>query len=274
MASPWFRFFPKDYLGDTKVRVLTHQEKGILLDLWCYCAQDGSVPSDPAQLARLLKVSTREVSKALSVLRPFFQEEGGALVSVRLSNEIARYDEVVEKRKQAGSKGGSKRVANAQANASTQAQAELKSCLTEPEPEPEPEKDYPLAPRGAPAPSAPVDPPRRKRRSKEEILSPYGEDVKRVVSELMPVWPGFHDPEEQKPIRFNRAAFALRVSEILAKHKNATPDLLLEAAREYLNRPGEGLWWKGPEFFFGPEGPWLGIVNDILTRKPLLQVTA
>lgn len=127
--------------------------------------------------------------------------------------------------------------------------------------------EYPLAPKGEPSK------PRRKRRSPEEILSAHGEEVRRVVQELTPAWPEFHDPAREKPIRLNRALFAERVAKILASHPNANADLLISAGWEYLRREGSDLWWKNPEFFFGPEGPWLAFAKDLLTVQAL-QVTA
>jgi uncharacterized protein YdaU (DUF1376 family) len=50
--SPAFQFYPNDFLSDANVIVMSLQERGAYITLICVCWQQGSLPSDVAQLAR------------------------------------------------------------------------------------------------------------------------------------------------------------------------------------------------------------------------------
>jgi uncharacterized protein YdaU (DUF1376 family) len=104
--QPWFRFYTKDYLADSRVRLLAREDRSILVDCWCYCSLDGSLPADPLALGRLLGVDRRKMASTLLRLLPFFECEGGRLHSVRLSREAdsdqAKRDRMRENGKQGG----------------------------------------------------------------------------------------------------------------------------------------------------------------------------
>jgi uncharacterized protein YdaU (DUF1376 family) len=106
MGAPWFKLFPRDYLTDSKVRLLSREHRSILLDLWCYCAMDGSIPKDPESIARLLGEPIPSTKKAMEKLNGFFLEEGCALYSRRLRVESEAYEEKCQKLRENGSKGG------------------------------------------------------------------------------------------------------------------------------------------------------------------------
>src|SRR6185437_6440170 len=56
----WIKFFPRDYLADT--RLLTTEEHGAYFLLWCEIVmRDGKLPSDPATLQAL--ASVRDTAK-------------------------------------------------------------------------------------------------------------------------------------------------------------------------------------------------------------------
>ena len=268
----WFKVDPAKFLSDAQVDAMSTVELGACFRLLCRQWLDGSIPDDLHLLGRLCRLDADPMGEAWVTLCHFFPlVETGKRANRYMWIERDKVLSELERRSDEGTRAALKRWDQVRKKKDA-----TPNGLPMPNPMGEPMQDQtqtrhredkdkpPLAPQGAPTPSAP-DSPRRKRRSREEILSGYGEGVKRIVSELLPVWPGFHDPEEKKPIRFDRAAFALKVSEILTEHKSATPELLLAAGHEYLSRKGEALWWKGPEFFFGPQGPWLGIVKDLLT---------
>ena len=54
MKSPAFQFYPTDYLGSQRVQMMTLDEEGAYIRLLSYCWQHGTIPSDPAQAARLI----------------------------------------------------------------------------------------------------------------------------------------------------------------------------------------------------------------------------
>lgn len=271
MAAHWFKKYAADYLSDSKILVLSFEQRGILETLWCFAWKDGGIPADQAQLARLLGLTPKAMRTHSGWIARFFQphpEDATLLISPRLELERAEADSKGAKARESASIRWSKRNANAsKTHDGKQCESNASSMLSESESESEKEKKYPLTPKGEPSR------PKRKRRSHEEILSAHGEEVRKVVQELTPAWPEFHDPAREKPIRLNRALFAERVAKIIASHPNANADLLISAGWEYLHREGSDLWWKNPEFFFGPEGPWLAFAKDLLTVQAL-QVTA
>ena len=133
MGAPWFKFYPTDYLADSKVRMLTREQRSILVELWCYCAKDGSVQANAKAIARLLAEQEEVIVEALGVLSPFFNVEGGYLFSRRMQTESEAYERKCEKLRANASLGGKHRQSNAKANAKANGQAES----AEPEPEPE-----------------------------------------------------------------------------------------------------------------------------------------
>jgi uncharacterized protein YdaU (DUF1376 family) len=51
--SPAFQFYPKDFLSDENVRMMSLQERGAYITLLSLCWIEGSLPADPSMLARL-----------------------------------------------------------------------------------------------------------------------------------------------------------------------------------------------------------------------------
>lgn len=64
MKPPAFQFFPADWLSSQRVQMMTLEEEGAYIRLLCYCWSHGSIPDDPAKIARLLgkSVSTDVVT--------------------------------------------------------------------------------------------------------------------------------------------------------------------------------------------------------------------
>jgi len=166
MGVPWFKFFPQQYLTDSKVRQIAREHRSILLDLWCYCAMDGSIPESPEAIARLIGESVPATKKAMAVLKAFFVQEGDRLISKRIQTESEAYQEKCQKLRESASKGGLKKAANAIANARSDEyqtgqqmleqtlEQTLKQNPAEAEAEEEKEKDVP----------APLEPARRPRK--------------------------------------------------------------------------------------------------------------
>jgi hypothetical protein len=67
--SPAFQFYPMDFLSDEKVRKMDYEQVGWYIVLLCHCWIEGSVPSDPIDALKLLKVNenTMESSNTLNV---------------------------------------------------------------------------------------------------------------------------------------------------------------------------------------------------------------
>lgn len=109
----------------------------------------------------------------------------------------------------------------------------------------------------------------RKRRTRDEIILGFSEDVKTVVKALAPIWPT-EGIEGDKTSPTSPQDFCQRVSEIL--DAGNSPDILIQAAKDYIAIPKRK--YAAPQFFFGKTGyggkgeaPWVGFVKFILTKR-------
>jgi uncharacterized protein YdaU (DUF1376 family) len=109
--SPAFQFYPKDFLTDENVRVMSLQERGAYITLICLCWLEGTLPADVSRLARVCGTPLtvfRRLWPALSVcFRPAAQE--GRLMHPRLERE--RDTQATFRRRQSdnGKRGADKR---------------------------------------------------------------------------------------------------------------------------------------------------------------------
>jgi uncharacterized protein YdaU (DUF1376 family) len=86
--APAFQFYPKDFLTDENVRVMSLQERGAYITLICLCWTEGSLPADTERLARLCGVPATFFRKLWPALAVCFREaESGRLVHPRLERE-------------------------------------------------------------------------------------------------------------------------------------------------------------------------------------------
>ncbi len=287
MTTTWFKLFPREFLTDSKVKLLSREHRSILLELWCFCAMDGSIPSDPATLARLIGESAATTKRAMEKLSGFFVEEGGALFSVRLRAEVSAYEEKCQRLRDNASKGGKEKAANALANASgpnlANAKAtDLANALAEPaeaEAEAVKERELPPTPFGVGAPEAGGGrgrAPRQKRRTRAEVLQPFPPELRAWVNRVAGRWPT-EDAKDGRAVRMDPEVLAENAQAILADQPGLTLDLLEEAARNYLASAPQR--WKAPQFFFGPgkapDGPpWRPWARALLPDEAHLPVSA
>lgn len=59
MADPWFRFYSAEFLLDEKINGLVLTAQAIVVRMWCVLHQKGTLPLDPAIVARLIGVNAR-----------------------------------------------------------------------------------------------------------------------------------------------------------------------------------------------------------------------
>lgn len=103
-ATPWFKFFPGDYLGDTK-RLTQAQHGAYLLLLIDYYATGRPLPDDDAVLARVsLSESVSDWKANRLAIAGFFQIGGGLWRHLRCDREIEE-----RTREHAGKSGGGKK---------------------------------------------------------------------------------------------------------------------------------------------------------------------
>lgn len=117
MSRPWMPLYIADYLKDT-----THLgalESGAYLHLIMNYWQHGKLPNDDRQLARIAKLTEKEWKQAKPVLAAFFGPEWES--HKRVDAELAKSEEVSNKRRAAAEQRYSKRPAIADAIADANA---------------------------------------------------------------------------------------------------------------------------------------------------------
>jgi uncharacterized protein YdaU (DUF1376 family) len=86
--SPAFQFYPKDFISSTKVQRMSLTEIGAYTLLLSHCWLDSGLPSDIAQLARIVKVKDRQFARMWKgALSECFYEKQGKLQNDRLDKE-------------------------------------------------------------------------------------------------------------------------------------------------------------------------------------------
>jgi uncharacterized protein YdaU (DUF1376 family) len=111
IVDNWLPLFVSDYLADT-FRLTTLQH-GIYFLLLMHYWRHGPLVDDAAELARIAGLNAEEWAANERFIRRFFHlGEDGLLHQKRMDAELERAVRVNEQRVSAGSKGGSKRVAN------------------------------------------------------------------------------------------------------------------------------------------------------------------
>lgn len=106
--APAFQFYPKDFLSDERVQLMSHTERGVYVTLLCMCWLEGSLPSDLASLARLVRMPTARFARlwAGPLGQCFLGKEGGRLGQKRLDQERAKQDVFRQRQRVNGQKGG------------------------------------------------------------------------------------------------------------------------------------------------------------------------
>lgn len=85
--SPAFQFYPKDFMGDMNVALMSLEERGAYITLMCFCWNEGELPADITRLSRLCGVSVDDMESLWEQVGPCFEEKDGALVHPRLERE-------------------------------------------------------------------------------------------------------------------------------------------------------------------------------------------
>jgi uncharacterized protein YdaU (DUF1376 family) len=86
-ASPAFQFYPDDFLGSSKVAVMTPTEIGVYVLLLCMDWNGHGITYNPKLLARYCRVTEAEFVEAWEVVGQCFEELDGKLYNPRLIRE-------------------------------------------------------------------------------------------------------------------------------------------------------------------------------------------
>jgi uncharacterized protein YdaU (DUF1376 family) len=107
--SPAFQFYPKDFLSDENVRLMSMQERGVYITLMCLCWIEGTLPADVSLLARLAGVPLPAFRKLWPQLLPCFRTDAardGRLIHPRLERERESQANYRRRQSDNGKKGG------------------------------------------------------------------------------------------------------------------------------------------------------------------------
>ena len=252
MAAHWFKKYASDYLSDSKILVLSFEQRGILETLWCFAWKDGGIPADQAQLARLLGLTPKAMRTHSGWIARFFQqhpEDATLLISPRLELERAEADSKGAKARESASVRWSKRNANAsETHDGKQCEGNASSMLSESESEKE--KKYPLTPKGEASPSAPL-----KRKGRVRLSLIRTPEAQQAFEALWQDWPR---EREGKPARGEKPRAEACFQEIL-NGGEVSANELLAAGRLYLaedERVRAGFPKMVSSFFALKDGFW------------------
>lgn len=144
--SPAFSLYPKDIASDERCQLMDLDEFGAYMRLLCHAWIEGSIPSDPTRLARLLGVGGAKFAAVWPAVAPCWEAsevEPGRLIQSR--QERQRAEQLARSALQAerGARGGKSRVSNktpkpALASSLSREQAGSKPALSLPSPSPSP----------------------------------------------------------------------------------------------------------------------------------------
>jgi uncharacterized protein YdaU (DUF1376 family) len=102
-TAPAFQLYASDTIADKHYRLMSLEERGLLLSLLCECWVNRSVPADPDELGKWLGFQGGVIKAALSSrVVSFFSPCNGELINPKLE----RYRKELEERREKMSKGG------------------------------------------------------------------------------------------------------------------------------------------------------------------------
>lgn len=93
--APAFQFYPRDFLTDEKVALMSNTETGIYIRLLCFCWLEGTLPLETVALARMVRMPMKQFTKLWenSVVKTCFQVDAdGRLHHGRLDKEREKQD--------------------------------------------------------------------------------------------------------------------------------------------------------------------------------------
>lgn len=118
MSAPYIPLYVADYLSDTTH--LSRSEHGAyLLLLMAMWRAGGKLPADDRKLAKLTLSTPEEWAEMRETILEFFKRRGGTLTHKRLTGELAKYEDKIGKRSEAGKASASKKANKNKRNTST-----------------------------------------------------------------------------------------------------------------------------------------------------------
>ncbi len=111
MKAPAFQFYPKDFLTDERVGLMSYTERGIYITLLSKCWLEGSLPASVEDLARLLGLPVQRFRRLWvnSLSCCFITAGDGRITQKRLEEEREKQEQYRRRQSDKGTKGADKR---------------------------------------------------------------------------------------------------------------------------------------------------------------------
>ena len=97
---PWFPFYYQVWMTDIAVRMLSNAERGIYMDMLCFCYSENGLPDDRKILDRVFSCEKEE----LDLLLTFFESRDGRLHHPKLDAIREDQGAIAKARSKAGKK--------------------------------------------------------------------------------------------------------------------------------------------------------------------------
>jgi len=123
---PYFPFYYLDWLSSSSVSMMTHEEKGLFIDMLCRCYNDGGLIDDKNKLQRLFNCDLTALETVLEMFYPV----DGLLKNKKLEKIICDQKKLIQSKSQAG-KASAKARADKKLQSATGVEHVLKSVATE-----------------------------------------------------------------------------------------------------------------------------------------------
>jgi uncharacterized protein YdaU (DUF1376 family) len=246
--APFMQLFPADFLSGT-LHLTTEQVGAYTLVFLAMWTAGGSLPNDPAKLARIARVSRQKWDRIGPDVLTFFQAAGDTITQDRLKRDIEKVYSIVEKRSAAGKLGNAakslKSLESTSANANAKPERSERILKPEPESEPKTEKEKEGDIAGLPMQMPVVmvaSKGQRNRRSKN-----IATDIEPDFREFMRQFPNPIDEGAAKPA-YRRARRKASAAELLdgavryATEKRGADPQFIKSPRSWLDAES----WKNP----------------------------
>lgn len=138
MKRPAYQWNVIDARGDEVFMVMTYEQRGVYRELLDHQWLEGSIPSEPEQIARLLHLTPTRFAKLWPLISGKFRAKNNRLVNERLEVYRRELDDFVSIQAKNGAKGAAKRwgrhsgaIATPMANDSSSTKTRTSTVATE-----------------------------------------------------------------------------------------------------------------------------------------------
>ena len=108
--SPAFQFYARDWISDPNRMMLSLEDQGAYILLYCHCWRSGVISSNKEVLARMCNCSLDKIEKIFPRIKHLFRvNKDGTLTCLHAEEERAEQKANRDKRIAAGKKGAEKR---------------------------------------------------------------------------------------------------------------------------------------------------------------------